>query len=79
MIAQETIDQAMRGDESALNEVLFHYRPYIRMLSRETVCFDDGRRETSINAELEGEIISHILGAIIKLGEKHGKSTSERD
>ena len=74
MLQQETIDRAICGEESALNEVIKHYKRYIAKVATEEIVYEDGRTEFAVNKELEGEIITHLLLAIIRLGEKHGKN-----
>lgn len=77
MLNREIIEKAILGNEDALREVIEQYLPYIRKCSMETVVHDDGRTARQVNGELEGEIISHLLGAIMRLEENNEVHTTK--
>ena len=73
MLTQEIIDGAMQGDEKSLSMVYLHYKGYIRMICTEYMVLSSGEKEKTINTEMEGEIITHLLMQIAGMGNEQWK------
>ena len=70
MISECIVKGALRGEEKSLVEVIKHYRRYIKTVA--TRGLPSGG--IMLDEEMEGEIITELLLAIIKVGEKRGET-----
>ena len=65
-IPLSTIIAAMHGDENALNEILNHYKGYIRCLSTRVLKDDDGNEYIYVDEDKRTRLEVKLICSIMK-------------